>query len=177
MQLRFKVFTVLAVLLVSVLLTTQVVLAQADDPSRNRALGIGLLAPTVFQNWPGNPLLLSLRLWLGDILGLEALLWARPSDVEFTSSLGGSVLLKMINTSIFDFYAAVRVIATRLFSITLTTIQGATGLELSLGRFVAISLEAVFFRGGFVSISSLGQSSAGAMEFIFGFSGGVHVYF
>lgn len=188
MQVHLKVFTVLIVLLIGVLSTTQSALAQIDDPSHNRALGIGLLWPTLDLRYY-VPTILSVRMWLGDFLGLEGLftmisIGTGPVPVSILAG-GASVLLKIINIPFLDLYTAGRVLVIRpdIPAYLATEVPSviawfvATGLEIVPVRFFALSFETTFFVSLDVTIPGAGLGDLVYRGFTFVLGGAIHMYF
>jgi len=160
---HFKVLAVMTILLIGIISTTQSALAQIDDPSRGRVLGIGLLWPTLDLRYY-VPTILSVRMWLGDFLGLEGLftmisISAGPAPVSILAG-GAGVLLKIINIPFVDLYTAGRVMVVRpeIPSYIATEVPYviawfvATGLEVAPVRFFAVSFETTFFTSFDVAI-------------------------
>lgn len=139
---KSKLALLLFVLLLGGLLAVAQPTFAQQDPSSDRLLGIGFFLPTAW----GIGLLpnLDARLWLGDSLGLEGMVF-----ISFTSpatGIGGGMLLKVINGNLLDIYAGARaIVSTAQFSfisVSVTSVSGTMGVELSPIRQLALSLEA-----------------------------------
>ncbi len=182
MPLRHKVFTAVTVLLIGVLLTTQSALAQMDDPSRDRGLGVGLLWPNLNTRYP-TPAFLSIRLWLGDLLGLEGLLTV-ISDGYTILAGGGGALLKIIDIPFVDLYTAGRVLVIRpqipLYPVAMPSVIAwfiAAGLEVTPLPFFALSFETTLFVSMDLRIPGAGVGDLVYHDFTFIFGGAIHAYF
>jgi hypothetical protein len=176
MQLRFKVFTVFIVVLIGVMATAQSTLAQIDDPSHDRGLGVGLLWLNL--KYP-TLAFLSLRLWLGDFLGLEGLFTVIGDEVYTTLAGGGGALLKIINIPFVDLYTAARVLVIRpqIPLPSMITWLVAAGLEVAPLPFFALSFETTLFVSVKFAVPGAGLGGSAYHEFPFIFGGAIHAYF
>lgn len=110
-------------------------LAQVEDFSKGRLLGIGIEATFSSKDAPFPASGLSTRLWFADLLGLEVNISVVAGGPSFTMRS----FLKFFNTEIVDFYGGAGVAFFGPGAKTALQILG--GLEISMNRRVAINSE------------------------------------
>lgn len=131
-------------------------LAQAEDFSKGRLLGIGFEA-TFPPSFPASGL--SVRLWFADLLGLEVDLWVVAEGPSFTIRS----FLKLFNTEIVDIYTGAGVAFFGLEGKLKTPFQALVGLEISFNRRLALNSEV----GAFLLDGKLGVTAGLGIHFYF----------
>ncbi len=122
-----KRVTCFAVLLLLLAVSNGVALAQPQNLSQGRGLGIGLQAPCAF----------SIRYWATDTLGSEGNFFLIDEEV----CLAGKLLLRLGDTTNFDFYAALGGWYLSSPHESVARLFGLAGMELSISPNLALNLE------------------------------------
>lgn len=145
---KFVVLSLVALFLLQA--TSWVAVAQEEDFSKGRGLGIGLQATFPPDKFPASGL--SVRFWIADLLGFEVDLFWIPS---FTTRS----FLKLFNTEMVDLYigGGVAIFSTGTPPTLRTPFQGVGGLEISLSHNLALNAEVgAYINGGMGVTAGLG---------------------